>query len=116
MCDVVILIDIGSTFTKVTAVDIKNECIVGNARAFTTVDTDINEGLNKALNSLKESIGEFNIVKRLAASSAAGGLKMISIGLVPELTVKAAKMAALSAGAKLMQTYSFELCEDEVDE
>ena len=116
MRDVVLLIDIGSTFTKVTAVDIKNECILARARSFTTVSTDINNGLNDAVIQLKKQIGEFNITKRLAASSAAGGLKMVSIGLVPELTVKAAKMAALSAGAKLMKAYSYELCEDEADE
>lgn len=116
MKEIILLIDIGSTFTKVTAVDMKEEKILATARAFTTVATDVNEGLDKAVALIKEQIGDFEPTKRLAASSAAGGLKMISIGLVPELTVKAAKTAALSAGAKLAGSYSFALCDDEAEE
>ena len=116
MKEVILLIDIGSTYTKVTAVDMASESILGTARSFTTVATDINDGLNNAVELLRERVGDFTIVKRLAASSAAGGLKMVSIGLVPELTVKAAKLAALGAGAKLAASYSFELCDDERDE
>ena len=41
----VLLIDIGSTYTKVAAVDIKGQCIIGAAQSFTTVETDITEGL-----------------------------------------------------------------------
>ena len=44
----ILLIDFGSTYTKLTAVDVESEEILGTAQAFTTVDTDINEGLNKA--------------------------------------------------------------------
>lgn len=116
MKEIILLIDIGSTFTKVTAVDMKEEKILATARAFTTVATDVNEGLDKAVALIKEQIGDFEPTKRLVASSAAGGLKMISIGLVPELTVKAAKTAALSAGAKLAGSYSFALCDDEAEE
>lgn len=116
MNNIVLLIDIGSTFTKVTAVDMDAERILATARSFTTVATDVNEGFDKAVALIKEQIGDFQPSKILAASSAAGGLKMVSIGLVPELTVKAAKTAALSAGAKLAGTYSFELCKEEADE
>lgn len=48
-----------------------------------------------------------------ACSSAAGGLRMIAIGLVPDLTAEAAKRAALSAGAKVMKVFSYELNEQE---
>ena len=46
---VILLIDFGSTFTKVTAVDLENEIILGCASSFTTVNSDINEGLNNTI-------------------------------------------------------------------
>ena len=41
---------------------------------------------------------------------------MVALGLVPELTAKAAKMAASSAGAKVVKTYSFEISQAEQQE
>lgn len=100
-----LLIDFGSTYTKLTAVDIENEVILGTAKDMTTVETDIMEGYEKALAKLNASLPgrEINYVKKLACSSAAGGLKMIAIGLVPELTAEAAKRAALGAGARVLK-------------
>ena len=46
---------------------------------------------------------------RLASSSAAGGLRMVTIGLVRELTAEAARQAALGAGAKLVGTFAYRL-------
>ncbi|WHH61293.1 methylaspartate mutase accessory protein GlmL [Petroclostridium sp. X23] len=112
----VLLIDFGSTYTKVTAVDISNESILGTARAFTTVETDISEGLQNAEAALKDKIGQVEFETRLACSSAAGGLKMVAVGLVPDLTAEAAKRAALSAGAKVLKVYSYEVNEDEAQE
>ncbi|MGE4283851.1 MAG: methylaspartate mutase accessory protein GlmL [Clostridia bacterium] len=112
----ILLIDFGSTYTKVTAVDIDSESILGTAKAFTTVQTDINEGLEKAINTLWAQTGRLEFVSRFACSSAAGGLKIIAIGLVPDLTAEAAKRAALSAGAKVLKVYSYELNTDEIQE
>jgi uncharacterized protein (TIGR01319 family) len=114
--EAVLLIDIGSTYTKVTAVDIAGECVVGTAKAHTTVCTDIQEGLEKAMDRLREKTGIGSYSGKLACSSAAGGLKMVAVGLVPGLTSEAAKMAALSAGAKVLKTYSYELSEGETEE
>ena len=109
----VLLIDFGSTYTKVTAVDMIEEKILGTAASYTTVQTDINDGLSNALKDLEARIGCVEFDKRFACSSAAGGLKMISCGLVPELTAEAAKMASLGAGAKVMKVYSYQLNEDD---
>ncbi|MDD7317321.1 MAG: methylaspartate mutase accessory protein GlmL [Prevotella sp.] len=109
-------VDFGSTYTKVTAIDSALEKVVGTASAFTTIDTDVMEGLKNALQRLEETIGEFKYDKLLCCSSAAGGLKMVALGLVPELTAKAAKMAASSAGAKVVKTYSFEISQAEQQE
>ncbi|HHV96740.1 MAG TPA: MutL protein [Clostridiaceae bacterium] len=114
--DNVLLIDFGSTYTKVTAVDINSERILGTARACTTSKTDINEGLNNALADLEGNIGKIEYNSKFACSSAAGGLKMVVIGIVPELTVEAAKLTALSAGAKVIGVYSYELTDDEANE
>ncbi|NLZ54110.1 MAG: hypothetical protein GX892_13395 [Thermoanaerobacteraceae bacterium] len=115
---VYLLVDFGSTYTKVTAVDIDSETLVGTAQSPTTVETDISIGLNKALSALKNSFkfAETDICGRYASSSAAGGLKMVAIGLVPDLTLSAARLAALGAGAKVIGSYGFEIDKAIVDE
>lgn len=112
----VLLIDFGSTYTKVTAVDLEKEEVIGTAASYTTVQTDVNEGLENALKLLAEKIGDLKYDARYACSSAAGGLKMIACGLVPELTAEAAKQASLGAGAKIMKVYSYQLTEDDAEE
>ena len=44
-----------------------------------------------------------------ACSSAAGGLRMVTVGLVRELTAEAARQAALGAGARLVGTFAYRL-------
>ena len=112
----VLLIDFGSTYTKITAVDVDEEKILGTAQSYTTIETDIINGLNNALAILKEKIGDIQFEEQYACSSAAGGLRMVAIGLVPELTAKAARQASLGAGAKVIKTYSYELTEGDLEE
>lgn len=112
----VLLIDFGSTYTKVTAVDLDNEQLLGTASSYTTVQTDINEGLNDAIKLLEEKTGKLDFAERFACSSAAGGLRMITSGLVPELTAEAAKVASLGAGAKIIKVFSFQLTEDDIED
>lgn len=112
----VLLIDFGSTYTKITAVDVGQEQVLGTARGITTVETDIMDGLNQALAALFVKTGKLEFSKVLGCSSAAGGLKMIAVGLVPEMTAEAAKRAALGAGAKVMKVFSHELSEYEIEE
>ena len=115
-------IDFGSTYTKLTAIDLDNEVILATAKDITTVEDDIMIGFNKAFNKLKIEINkkinfdEINFVNKTACSSAAGGLKMVAIGLVPELTAEAAKKAALGAGARVIKTYAYELTSRELEE
>ena len=112
----VLLIDFGSTYTKVTAVDVDAPRLLGTANSYTTVQTDINNGLADALRILEQRTGKLDFCARYACSSAAGGLRMLASGLVPELTAEAAKTASLGAGAKVLKTYSFKLNEDDADE
>lgn len=53
----VLLMDFGSTYTKVTAVDVDSETLLGTASSYTTVQTDIGEGLQNALNILEQKTG-----------------------------------------------------------
>jgi uncharacterized protein (TIGR01319 family) len=111
----ILLIDFGSTYTKVTSIDVQSEKILGTAMAFTTVSSDISHGLEAAVCLLEQETGKIEYEHKFACSSAAGGLRMITIGLVPDLTAEAAKRAALSAGAKVAGVFSFELDQEEID-
>ena len=112
----VLLIDFGSTYTKVTAVDLDGQQLLGTADSFTTIQTDVGEGLQNALTKLETITGPLAYTARYACSSAAGGLRMITSGLVPELTAEAARQASLGAGAKVLKVYSFQLTEDDIQE
>ena len=112
----VLLIDFGSTYTKLTAVDLDSETILGTAQSFTTIQTDINDGLNNALAILETKTGKIQYAETYACSSAAGGLRMVTSGLVPELTGEAAKLASLGAGAKVVGVYAFQLTEDDLED
>lgn len=109
-------VDFGSTYTKLTAIDSTQERVVGTSSAFTTIETDVCEGFNTALQRLESQIGKFDYDQLVCCSSAAGGLKMVALGLVPELTAKAAKMAASSAGAKVVKTYAYEISQAEQEQ
>ena len=113
-------IDFGSTYTKLTAIDLDKEEIISTARATTTVKTNVLTGFNMAFEKLtkdlKDKLKDYEIVKKVACSSAAGGLKIIAIGLVPELTTEAAKKAALSSGGRVVKTYAFRLSPEDMEE
>jgi uncharacterized protein (TIGR01319 family) len=111
-----LLIDFGSTYTKMTAVDLDAPAVLGRSSALTTVDDGLIVGYRRALRKLEEQTGKIAYSKQLACSSAAGGLKIVAIGLVPELTGEAAKRAALGAGARVLKTYGFELSPSELEE
>lgn len=112
----ILLIDFGSTYTKITAVDVEGERLLGTSASYTTVQSDISNGLHHALTQLEEKLGPMAFSERFACSSAAGGLRMITSGLVPELTAEAAKQASLGAGAKVIKVYSYQLTEDDLIE
>ncbi len=112
-----LFIDFGSTFTKLVLIDFASERVIARTQSPSTVDTDITVGLNAVLDEISKQQGSnFRYRYKLACSSAAGGLKMVTIGLVPELTAEAAKRAALGAGAKVVGVYSYQLTKRELYE
>lgn len=104
-----LFIDIGSTYTKAVAVDMDKEEIMACAKAPTTVMTDVTIGVNNAIAEVKKITGDITFDVFRGCSSAAGGLRMVSCGLVRDLTAEAARQAALSAGAKVIKVYANKL-------
>ncbi|MBF9015813.1 glutamate mutase L [Oceanispirochaeta sp. M2] len=101
--------EIGSTTTVVNAfsgIGTAKPRLAGQGFAPTSVlEGDVTVGLNASISNLKKNLGCENLSwKRfLASSSAAGGLRMTVHGLVYDMTVRAAKEAALGAGANIHQ-------------
>jgi len=112
-----LMIDFGSTFTKLVAVDGAMAEVIATSMRPTTVTTDIRTGYRAALADLTEKIGRPVAFDRIiACSSAAGGLKMAAIGLVEELTVEAAKRVCLGAGAKVDLVFAHHCTQAEIRE
>ncbi len=103
----ILVAEIGSTTTVVNAfkgIGTGSPAFIGQGQGPTTVlEGDVNIGLARAIEDLKGSLGvdELSYDKLMATSSAAGGLKMTVHGLVYDMTAKAAKEAALGAGANI---------------
>lgn len=111
-----LFIDIGSTFTKLVVIDTDTRRVVASTSSPTTLQ-DVSIGFANALARLRPStLPEKLLEKKYASSSAAGGLRMVAVGLVPDLTVEAAKRAALGAGAKVIATYGFALTDRQIKE
>jgi len=107
----VLVAEIGSTTTVVNAFDLGDSpCLLGQGMSPTTAgEGDVTRGLARALEDLQGDLranlgdgrdaGELEYGEMMAASSAAGGLSMTVHGLVYDMTVRAAREAALGAGA-----------------
>lgn len=103
----ILVAEIGSTTTVINAFDnIHGPCpkFIGQGQAPTSIaQGDVNIGVVKAIEDLRINLNTESITydELIATSSAAGGLKMTVHGLVYDMTVKAAKEAALGAGANI---------------
>ncbi|KYH35983.1 hypothetical protein CLTEP_03770 [Clostridium tepidiprofundi DSM 19306] len=113
-----IIAEIGSTTTVVTAFDFSGEKpkVLAQGKGYTTVlEGDVTIGLKKAINDIENQTNQKLIWgKMLATSSAAGGLKMTVHGLVHDMTVKAAREAALGAGGIIKMVTSGKLRENDI--
>ncbi|QNJ94815.1 glutamate mutase L [Mycolicibacterium fluoranthenivorans] len=98
------LADFGSTFTKLRVVTPDGQ-MVGSTQ-YPTVHGDALVGLTAARHQLEDRHPTLSLAETLACSSAGGGLRMAVVGLERELTVEAARQAALSAGARVTTVVS----------
>lgn len=101
----IIAADIGSTITKVSAFaglgDGGTPVFLGQGLGLTTVaEGDVATGLEAARKDLETRLGvDTKDAVLVAASSAAGGLRMTVHGLTRDMTLRAAREASLGAGA-----------------
>lgn len=111
-----ILIDFGSTFTKVAVADLAAGRMVATGRFPSTVRTDARVGLGQCFGLAKEAIGAdaFEKAVKLSSSSAAGGLRMAVVGLTPTLSNTAGRNAAFGAGAKILGSFSGRLTSEDI--
>lgn len=114
----ILCVDFGSTFTKVCVLDLLNAEMVFATKRPTTVNTDARIALNMCFDEIKQAIGidKFEKSKILASSSAAGGLRMVVVGLTKRFSLLAGKNVALGAGARLIKTYENFLNEKDISE
>ena len=115
----VLVAEIGSTTTLVNAFEINTDSprFIGRGVSNTTVDTDVNIGLELAIKDLSKNLNVDAITygEMFATSSAAGGLRMTVHGLVYEMTVRASKEAALNAGANIHLVTANKITKDNLD-
>lgn len=118
----VLVAEIGSTTTVVNAfhrLDEAQPLFLGQGQAPTSVlQGDVCVGLQGAVDDLcrRQGWDDLQYEAMLATSSAAGGLRMTVHGLVYDMTVRAAREAALGAGANLHQVTAGILQEEDLEE
>lgn len=118
----VVVAEIGSTTTLVNGfhkIGEKSPEFIGQGMSPTTVEEgDVMIGIENAIEDLQNNLGakELTYEHLYATSSAAGGLKMTVHGLVYDMTVRAAKEAALGAGANIHLITSGLLTEEDTED
>jgi uncharacterized protein (TIGR01319 family) len=118
----VLAVDFGSTYTKIAVFNTSSEEV--DLKYVPTTPNDIRIGLANGLGCLAEceAQGSWEPLKKamdrfevkLPCSSAKGGLKMVTVALCKEESGFAADLAALTAGAKLLNSYEGKLTEEDV--
>jgi uncharacterized protein (TIGR01319 family) len=112
----VISIDIGSTFTKGGLFSVDRGVLrLRRKVSMPTTPDDLSRGfatVRGVLAAEEDSAG----ARVYFSSSARGGLKIAAIGLTPDLTLSIARMAACSAGGKIVKAFSYRLTEEEIAE
>lgn len=113
-----ILIDFGSTFTKVVVVNMDEAEILLTARFPSTVKTNAAIGLKQCLEEAQKVLSkqDYEHAMKLASSSAAGGLRLAVVGISQTLSITAGRNTAFGAGAKIIKTVSGKLTIEDIEE
>ncbi|MFZ5950212.1 MAG: glutamate mutase L, partial [Candidatus Rifleibacteriota bacterium] len=107
-------VDIGSTWTKAARFALHEDRFFVEKRSVvpTTID-HLPDGFYSALNLLDRqidwAIADSAPMPVVFSSSARGGLKVAVVGLVPEMSLQIARLAACSAGAKVVGAFPYRL-------
>jgi uncharacterized protein (TIGR01319 family) len=113
----IIATDCGSTTTKAILIEKREDGyrLVARGEAPTTVEKpfeDVTIGVRNAISEIEELTNNkflengkiVNVDAYVSTSSAGGGLQMLVMGVVKEMTAESAARAALGAGAIVMET------------
>ena len=120
---IVLAIDIGSTWTKGASFQLESETAAVLSRSIRPTTTDnLSLGFFAVLSEISPDQFKADPLAALRSgemqlqysSSAKGGLAVAAIGLVPEITLELGKVAAQSAGAKLVQVFSYHLTHQDI--
>ena len=113
-----IMLDFGSTYTKIVCVDLKQRRTVVTDKVPSTVHEDASIGMRQCLKSAARAIGETETdnAMKFATSSAAGGLRIAVSGLTASLSNAAGRAAAFSAGGKLVTSSAGILTEEDINQ
>lgn len=117
----IISLDLGSTWTKgaIFALD-ESGLKLEKGVVVPTTQANLVQGFSQALagllqkdkdTPLRELTGPAEIY---FSSLAKGGLRIAAIGLVPDLTLQLANLTAMSAGVKVIASYSFTLTRSDI--
>ena len=101
----ILVVDVGSTFTKAALVDLATGMVSARGESPTTLDTDVMDGVR----SLAADLGDPAAVDEgriLVCSSAGGGLRLAVVGYERTVTAEAGYRVGLSAGAKVVHVAS----------
>ena len=113
-------IEVGSTITKANAFTLEASCFVHQAQGFapTSIATgDVGLGVEQAIADMEATFGPLSTEPEVFVnSSAAGGLRMTVHGLTYNMTARAAREAALGAGAIIKQVTAGALSPYDLDE
>lgn len=112
-----VLLDFGSTYTKVICVDMAEKEVIVSDKFPSTVAEDAAIALNQCFDAVKSKIGSncFDEAIKLASSSAAGGLRIAVSGLSRTLSIRAGRNAGFGAGGKIVHTASGILNDDDME-
>jgi uncharacterized protein (TIGR01319 family) len=97
-----ICVDFGSTFTKMSLVDLTEGRIVAAAEHPTTIDTDVLDGYDACRAAVVAQDPRAGHASTLACSSAGGGLRIAVVGNEELVTAEAGRRVALSSGGKVV--------------
>lgn len=116
----VVSVDIGSTWTKAVLFSVRDGvCVPERASSVPTTVENLRNGYDAAILGLGlECAGadRLGVAPRAVSSSAKGGLSVAAVGIVPDLTLEAARRAACSAGARVGRVFSYRLTDEDVRE
>lgn len=116
-----ISIDIGSTWTKGGSFILNDSGLkLEKKLVVPTTQSNLVLGFTEVLNGLLDRDKTTSLTQLAGSaeiffsSSAKGGLRISAIGLVPDLTLQLARLAAMSAGGKVIQSFSFSLTRSDI--